>query len=268
MKHLYHAHPMLEPTNYDLDPKAASNYLNGNQLKVYELLWRSAFATNLDGPVIRFHQLSKEVSEKVSLRLNWKEMLEPGWSDLIPIKFAGECFEEGVFFNYKNIPLVIPKYNKNCLFSNSEIQSIDFSVSDGANIHIHVKAAPQKSLTYSSLIDQMVAYKVARPSTYANALNSVIKNDLLFEDGNSLFVSSSGASIHEKILKLPEKEQLNCNFSYDVETAIEKIEQSSSDAGSLLNQFCQQLFNCDTGLAKWIDELELDANSFLEIEFE
>ncbi len=28
--------------------------------------------------------------------------------------------------------------------------------------------------------------------------------------------------------------------------------------GSLLNQFCQQLFKCDTGLAKWIDDLEID----------
>ncbi len=258
MKHLYHAHPMLEPTNYDLDPEAAGNCLSGNQLKVYELLWRSAVATNLDGPVIRTHQLSKAISEKVSLCLNWKEMLEPGWCDLISTKFVGGCFGEGVFFSDENIPLVIPKYNKNCLFSNSEIQSIDFAVSEGANISIQVKAAPQKSLTYSSLLDQMVAYKVARPSTYANALNSVIKNDLLLKDGHSLFVSSNGAAIHEKILTLPDKEQLNCIFSYDVETAIEKIEQSSSNAGILLNQFCQQLFNCDTELAKWIDALEID----------
>lgn len=249
---------MLEPTNYDLDPEAASNFLSGNQLKVYELLWRSAVATNLDGPVIRTHQLSKAVSEKVSLRLNWKEMLEPGWCDLISTNFAEERYGDGVYFCYESMPSVIPEYNKNTLFSNSNLQDIDFAVSEGVNIGVQIKALPQQSLTYASLLDQMVAYKVARPSTYANALNSVIKNDLLLKDGNSLFVSSNGAAIHEKILNLPEKEQLNFNFSYDVETGIEKIEQSSSDAGSLLNQFCQQLFNCDTGLAKWIDELEID----------
>ncbi len=249
---------MLEPTNYDLDPEAASNYFCGIQLKIYALLWRLAVATNLEGPVIRIHQLTKAVSDKISLRLSWKEMLEPGWCELISTKFAEGYFGEGIFFRSENIPPVIPKYNKNCLFSNSEIQSIDFAVSDGTNISIQVKAAPQKSLTYSSLLDQMVAYKVARPSTYANALNSVLKNDLLLKDGSSLYVSSNGATIHEKILTLPDKEQLNCNFSYDVETAIEKIELHSSDAGSLLNLFCQQLFGCDTGLAKWIDELEID----------
>lgn len=249
---------MLEPTNYDLDPETASNCLSGNQLKVYELLWRSAVATNLDGPVIRTHQLSKAITDKVSLRLNWKEMLEPGWCDLISTNFAEERFGDGVYFCYESMPSVIPKYNKNTLFSNSNMRDIDFSFSENANISIQVKVKPQKSLTYSSLLDQIVVYKVARPSTYANALNSVIKNDLLLKDENSLFISSNGAAIHEKILKLPENEQLNCNFSYDVETAIEQIEQSSSDAGSLLNQFCQQLFNCDTGLAKWIDALEID----------
>ncbi len=249
---------MLEPTNYDLNPEAASNFLSGNQLKVYELLWRSAVATNLDGPVIRIHQLSKTVSEQVSLRLNWKEVLEPGWCELISTKFAEGCLGEGVFFSYKNIPSVIPKYNKNCLFSSSETQPIDFAISEGTNTSIQVKAAPHKYLTYASLLDKMVAYKVAKPSTYANALNSVIKNNLLLKDGTSLFVSSNGAAIHEKILKLPDKEQVNCNLSYDIETAIEQIEQNSSAAGSLLNQFCQQLFNCDAGLAKWIDELELD----------
>ena len=258
MNHLHHAHPMLEPTNYDLDPDAASNFFSENQFKVYELLWRSSVATNLDGPVIRTHQLRNTVSDKISLRLNWKEMLEPGWYHFISTNFSDECFGDSAYFSYESMPSVIPKYNKNCLFSNSNIQHIDFVVSEDDNISIQVKEAPKKSLTYSSLLDQMVTYKVARPSTYANALNSVIKNNFLLKDGHFLYLASYGEVIYEKMSKLPDQEKINCTFSYEVETAIEKIEENPTEAGSLLNQFCQQLFKCDTGLAKWIDDLEID----------
>lgn len=258
MRHSNHAHPMLEPLNYDLDPETASSVLDGDHLKVYELLWRASIATNLEGPVTRAHQLSTIVSDKVSLCLKWQELLEPGWSSLISIDFSGEYFGETSYLSYEDIPVGIPQYNKSCLFSSSQIQHLDFTISEDANIKVQVKTAPQKYLTYSSLLDDMVAYKVARPSTYANALNSVIKNELLLKDRNSLYLASNGEAVYEKISKLPDKEQLNCNFSYEVETAIEKIEQNSNEAGSLLNQFCQQLFKCDTGLAKWIDDLEID----------
>lgn len=258
MTYSRNAHPMLEPLNYNLDPEAASNFLEGDQLKVYELLWRASLATNLEGPVTRSHQLSMPVSNAVSLCLKWQELLEPGWHCLIPTCSVGESIDSPPFLNYEDIPPVIPQYNKNYLFPNSPIKQINFSVTKDANLTVQVKSSPQKCLTYSSLLDNMVMYKVARPSTYANALNSVIKNNLLLKDGNALFLTSHGESIYEKISKLADKEQLNSSFSYEVETAIEKIEQNSSEAGGLLNQFCQQLFSCDTGLAKWIDELEID----------
>lgn len=267
------AHPMLEPLNYDLDPETASSVLDGNHLKVYELLWRASIATNLEGPVTRTHQLSTIVSDRVSLCLKWQELLEPGWSSLISIDFSGKYFGETSYLSYEYLPVGIPQYNKNCLFSSSKIQHLNFTISEDANINIQVKASPQKYLTYSSLLDNMVAYKVARPSTYANALNSVIKNEFLLNDGSFFYLTSHGEAVYEKISSLPDKEQLNCNFSYEVETAIEKIEQNSNEAGSLLNQFCQQLFKCDTGLAKWIDDLEIagpilinsDANSSLVV---
>lgn len=253
-----YAHPMLEPLNYDLDPETASSFLDGNHLKIYELLWRASIATNLEGPVTRVHQLSTTVGEKLSLCLKWQELLEPGWSSLISIDFSSENFGETLYFSYEDMPFVIPPHDKNYLFSSSQIQHIDFIISEDADIKVQVKRPTQKYLTYSSLLDNMVAYKVARPSTYANALNSVIKNNLLLEDEHSLFLTSNGEAIYEKISKLPEKEQLNCSFSYDLETAIETIERNSNQAGSLLNQFCQKLFKCETGLAKWIDDLEMD----------
>ncbi|WP_133140273.1 DNA topoisomerase [Legionella genomosp. 1] len=253
-----HAHPMLEPLNYDLDPETASSFLDGNHLKVYELLWRAAIATNLEGPVTRAHQLRTIVSDKLSLCLKWQELLEPGWSNVISTDFSGVYFGATSYLSYEDMPFAIPKYNKNCLFSSSKIQHIVFTISEDANITVQVKTPPQKYLTYSSLLDSMVAYKVARPSTYAKALNSVVKNELLLKDGSFLYLASNGAAVYEKISSLPDKEQLNCNFSYEVETAIEKIEQNSNEAGNLLNQFCQQLFKCDTGLAKWIDDLEID----------
>jgi hypothetical protein len=109
----------------------------------------------------------------------------------------------------------------------------------------------------------MVTYKVARPSTYANALSSAIKNEFLLKNGNALYLASSGEAVYKKISTLPDNEQLTCRFSYEVETAIEKIEQHSTEAGSLLNQFCQQLFKCNTGLAKWLDDLNIDDQLFI-----
>ncbi len=258
MKHLNQAHPMLEPINYDLDPEAASHCLSENQLKVYELLWRAAVATNIEGPVTRTHQLRMPVSDKISLCSKWEELLDPGWTSIIPTPIDQGYWGELPYVSHHDMPSVIPQYNKNYLLPRQQLQSINFKINSGDGVEAQVKVIPEKYLNYASLIDAMVMYKVARPSTYASSLNSVIRNDLLSNQDNMLFVTSYGEKVFEKIENLPEKERLSRKLSYEVETAIEKIEKNSEDAGALLNKFCQQLFNGDTGLAKWLDELEID----------
>lgn len=261
----HNAHPMLEPVNYDLDPEQASKYFSGNELKIYNLLWNTAVATHVEGPVIRQHQLFSRLSIKTTLCLMWSELLEPGWSSFLTEYSIGNIHFNNSLFSSNMNPVFISPYNEHCLLSKEYLNNLSFSFNPEIELTFSVKKAPEENLCYSTIIEQMAKHKVARPSTYASRLESTIKNGLIGQDKDTLFLTTTGNNLLEKIAQLPADEQLNKQTSYAIENAIDAIERDHQKAGELLNHFCEKIFKKTSKLAVWLDNLEIEGETLDEI---
>lgn len=262
MSETYNAHPMLEPLDYDLDPEQASQQFSGNTLNIYNLLWNAAVATHVEGPVIRKHQLFSSLSDKATLSLKWKELIEPGWSNFLTPNLFGELqYFNNTFYPSNIMPTFISSYDSNRLLSKEYLNNLSCSYSPERSLNISVKKVPVENLCYSLIIEQMAKYKVARPSTYANRLESTIKNKLIGEDNGTLFLTTYAKNVLDKIAELPTNEQLNKQTSYAIEKAINTIEYDNKKAGEYLNYFCEKIFKKTSALSVWLDSLDIEGET-------
>lgn len=247
------AHPMLEPIDYEIDPESAKSYLSGNQLKIYSLLWNAAFATYIEGPVIRKHSLSVCLTPKVNLYLKWSEMLESGWATYIPL----ECNENYRIIDGGMIPSFIPRYNENELSKINASTTIAFCVLEDNAIKTAIKKKIEKKIDYSNLILKMAEKKVSRPSTCASRLMLLEKNGLIEENSKIISLTQKSKHLLELISRKPSNERVNAELSFEIESAARSIERDQSIAAGSLDYFCRTLFNKPTGLADWLHNLKI-----------
>ncbi len=265
MSEQHYAHPMLEPVNYDLDPEQASQYFSGNELQIYNLLWNAAVATYVEGPVVRQHQLFSALSSNTSLCIKWNEMIETGWTNFIPYESVSISALNNPLLPSSVTPSFIPPYNEIRLQRCENLKNLALPLNSELETTVSVKKMPEAELRYSSLIEQMAKFKVARPSTYASRLESTIKNGLIGEDNKTLFLTATGKSYLDKITQLPPNEQLSKQTSFEIEKAIDAIEEDHKLSGTLLNDFCEKILQNTSKLSDWLDELNIEGETLQEI---
>lgn len=259
------AHPMLEPINYDIDPDTASNILSGDMLSMYNLLWKAAVATQADGPVVRKHKLYTRIASNASLSANWIEIIESGWMALLPNETPTSFLNVEYSLNSsESLNCFVPQYQTDVLSMKQSSNDLDLTISPQSTVSSVVKQIPPKIINYSYLLGEMAKYKVARPSTYANRIESTLNNGLISKKNDELYLSNKGNGILDLIQNLSKDEQLNKELSFQVENAIDDIEMDPSKAGTYLNEFCQKLLGKSSNLSTWLDELDVGVLNFDE----
>ncbi|WP_083788668.1 DNA topoisomerase [Paraburkholderia atlantica] len=268
------AHPMIEPLDYSLTPEKARSVLSGNALAVYSLLWKAALATMAEGPAIREQKLvltaSNPDADSITafLQSRSQHLEEPGWLEILPSE------------DKPADPITVPLpelFQKTLNAAPTQLEK-DGSRSRGPDAcapsvallgatstwACEIVAAVPESLRYDSMIEQMAANGVGRPSTFAGRLQSAIKNDVVTDSEGGLTVGALGRTILGALSLLPEAAIVNAKYCSDLEAKLEEVESDSSKAGSVLSEFCERAVGCGTGLAVWLDELLIEGESLNE----
>jgi hypothetical protein len=268
------AHPMIEPLDYSLTPEKARSVLSGSALAVYSLLWEAALATLAEGPAICEQKLvltasnSDEDSITAFLQSRSQRIEEPGWLEILPSEDKPA----------DSITAPLPELFQTTLDAAPTRLEKDGSRSRGPDACAPsvallgapttwtceiVEAAPE-SLRYDSMIEQMAANGVGRPSTFAGRLQSAVKNDLVTDSESGLTVGALGRTILEALSLVPEAAIVNAKYCSDLEAKLEEVESDSFKAGSVLSEFCERAVGTGTGLAAWLDELLIEGESLNE----
>ncbi|MFA8324526.1 DNA topoisomerase [Burkholderia ubonensis] len=268
------AHPMIEPLDYSLTPEAASSVLSGNALAVYGLLWKAALATMAEGPAIREQKLVLTASNPdvdsitAFLQSRSQHLEEPGWLEILP---SGDKPTDSI-----TVPL--PELFQATLSAAPTRLETDGSRSRGPDAcapAVALLGAPTtwtceivevvpESLRYDSMMEQMAANGIGRPSTFAGRLQSAIKNDVVTDSKSGLTVGALGRTLLEALSLVPEAAIVNAKYCADLEAKLEEVESDSSKAGSVLSEFCERAVGSSTGLAAWLDELLIEGESLNE----
>lgn len=268
------AHPMIEPLDYSLTPETARSVLSGNALALYSLLWKAALATMADGPAVREQKLVLTASNggadsiTAFLQSRSQRIEEPGWLEILPTEEKPA----------DSITVPLPELLQASLDAAPTKLQADGARARGPEAcgpSVELLGAPIEwaceivkdvppPLSYDAMIEQMAAFGVGRPSTFAGRLQGAIKNDLVAEDKGGLMVGALGQRILEALSLMPETAIVDAKYCSDLEAKLEEVESDSSKAGSVLAEFCERALGSGTGLVAWLDGLVIEGESLNE----
>ena len=141
------AHEAIRPTSISRDPEKMSQYLDTEQLKLYELIWKRTISSQMQSAEL--DETAADISNKdmsIIFRANGSQVYFPG------------------FFVYRDREddKILPKLVEN--------EDVDLEKADGEQ---HFTQPPPR-FTDASLIKKMEELGIGRPSTYASILQVLI----------------------------------------------------------------------------------------------
>ena len=201
------AHEAIRPTSITRDPEDMSQYLDTEQLKLYELIWKRTISSQMQSAEL--DETSADISNKdmsIVFRANGSQVSFPG------------------FFIYRDREddKILPKLLEN--------DKVDLQKADGEQ---HFTQPPPR-YTDASLIKKMEELGIGRPSTYAATITTVQKRGYVDKD------SRDGKERVSKLIYLKNgkltKEEVKSNFG------AEKNKLFPTDVGVVVTDFLLKNF--------------------------
>lgn len=217
------AHEAIRPTNVTLTPKKMAKFLDKDQLKLYTLIWRRFVACQMTQAQFRQNTLEldaegKDVTHDYLFRATVTENVFPGYLKVYDIKDEDEeDDEEG---SLKKFPKL--------------------EVGDLCDIHeLHKKqhfTQPPPRFSEATLVKQLKANGIGRPSTYASIVKTVQERDYVDKDKGKLFPTKVGTDVCDYlVLSLPDLFEVQ--FTANMEDKLDTIEHGDLAWTDMLGSF-------------------------------
>ncbi len=203
------AHEAIRPTSISRDPDDMSQYLDTEQLKLYELIWKRTISSQMQSAEL--DETSADISNKdmsIVFRANGSQVFFPG------------------FFIYRDREddKILPKLVEN--------DKVDLQKADGEQ---HFTQPPPR-YTDASLIKKMEELGIGRPSTYASILQVLINRSYVEKEKGKHLPQERGR-ILTAFLNNFFGQYIEYDFTADLEKKLDKVSDGKLNYKKLLEEF-------------------------------
>ena len=203
------AHEAIRPTSISRDPEDMSQYLDTEQLKLYELIWKRTISSQMQSAEL--DETSADISNKdmsIVFRANGSQVSFPG------------------FFIYRDREddKILPKLLEN--------DKVDLQKADGEQ---HFTQPPPR-YTDASLIKKMEELGIGRPSTYASILQVLINRSYVEKEKGKHLPQERGR-ILTAFLNNFFGQYIEYDFTADLEKKLDKVSDGKLNYKKLLKEF-------------------------------
>ena len=203
------AHEAVRPTSIARDPEKMSQYLDTEQLKLYELIWKRTISSQMQSAEL--DETSADISNKdmsIVFRANGSQVSFPG------------------FFVYRDREddKILPKLVKN--------DNVDLQKAAGEQ---HFTQPPPR-FTDASLIKKMEELGIGRPSTYASILQVLINRNYV-EKEKGKHIPQERGRILTAFLNNFFGQYIEYDFTADLEKKLDKVSDGKLNYKKLLEEF-------------------------------
>ena len=203
------AHEAIRPTSISRDPEDMSQYLDSEQLKLYELIWKRTISSQMQSAEL--DETSADISNKdmsIIFRANGSQVSFPG------------------FFIYRDREddKILPKLLEN--------DKVDLQKADGEQ---HFTQPPPR-YTDASLIKKMEELGIGRPSTYASILQVLINRSYVEKEKGKHLPQERGR-ILTAFLNNFFGQYIEYDFTADLEKKLDKVSDGKLNYKKLLKEF-------------------------------
>ena len=217
-KNAQEAHEAIRPTDVHLTPHKISKFLEKDQLKLYELIWRRAVAC----------QMSSAILDQMTVMIvNNKKSLG--------LKATGSVVLFDGFY----------KVYKEALDSDSEKEDdggILPELSEGEVLKL-LKVIPDQHFTsppprYSeaSLVKKLEELSIGRPSTYASIISVLLDRNYVRMENRRFFPEERGIIVTAFLMSFFDK-YVEYSFTAEMEDKLDSISDGKMEWKNLLKQF-------------------------------
>ncbi len=207
------AHEAIRPTYPEIKPWDLKGQLDELSLKVYELIWRRAVASQM--PPMEYELVEVKISSGgIKFIAEGKRVKFDGWTRVLPQDIRGEEIPElrvGETLKAKNI-----KLKKD-------------------------KTKPKPRFTEASLVEELERLGIGRPSTYATIIKTLFTRKYVIRKGKALVPTEMGEKVIDELLRLF-PEILDYNFTAKMEEELDKIEEGEKGYLDVVKSFYMELW--------------------------
>ena len=220
------AHEAIRPTMPELTPERVKNSLSQDQYKLYRLIWSRFIASQMSDCILDTTAASIDVDGCI--------FRTSGFS----VKFDGftVLYEEQSDDGEENNAL--PELNAGDIL---KVKSVD---------GLQHFTQPPARYTEATLIKAFKEYGIARPSTYASTITTIISRSYVERDGRQLKPTPLG-EVTTALMKDHFKDIVDLSFTAEMEDDLDKIELGEKDWKEVLSGFYK-------GFEKSLEQAEAD----------
>ena len=227
------AHEAIRATSADRTPQNIARFLQKDEARLYELIWRRFIASQMTSAVDERTTVDIEAGKAVFRAVGTVPVFA-GWREVIPPQRSVKGEDEPV------LPL---------LARGDELRCEDMIPSQ------HFTKPPPR-YNESSLVKELEDKGVGRPSTYASILSTIQEREYVRMEKKVFFPTSLGISVNDCLVKnFPNI--MDETFTASVEEDLDRIEQGTKKWDKLLNSF---YFDEENGLQRRLEDAEKSFN--------
>ena len=203
------AHEAIRPTLISRDPESISQFLDSDQNKLYELIWKRTISSQMQSAEL--DETAADISnqdQSIIFRANGSQVIFPGF----------------YFYRDREDDRLLPK-----LIENEKVDLIDLKSEQ------HFTQPPPR-YTDASLIKKMEELGIGRPSTYASILQ-VLVNRSYVEKEKGRHVPQERGRILTAFLNNFFGKYIEYDFTADLEKQLDKVSDGKLNYKNLLKEF-------------------------------
>ncbi len=229
-KKVQDAHEAIRPTSVDRTPDSIKDSLSKEQYKLYNLIWRRFVASQMEDSVF----------------------------DVLNV----ECKIEDLIFKATGSKLKFDGYTKIYNFAEREDKILP-SLDDGEILKIqeynpqqHFTSPPPR-YTEASLVKTLEELGIGRPSTYAPTITTILNREYVEKDGASLVPTELGIIV-TKILDENFQKFMEVDFTADMESQLDQIEEGNAEWKKVVEEFYSPLAEAIRVAIEKIEKVNMD----------
>ncbi len=227
-KNAQEAHEAIRPTDFNRSPDKVRRFLDGDQLRLYDLIWKRGIASQMASAEIErttVEILADNKGDKAGLRAVGSVIRFDGFiAAYTDQREEGEPAEDGDDEDGR-----LPEINAREALAKNKINSSQ-----------HFTEPPPR-YSEASLIKKMEELGIGRPSTYAATLKTLSDREYVIMDKRKLIPHSKGRLVTAFLENFFTK-YVEYDFTADLEEKLDKISAGELNWKDVLRAFWQDFF--------------------------
>lgn len=221
VKNAQEAHEAIRPTDIFRTPKAMSAYLNKDQLKLYELIWKRTVASQMQAA--QFNKVAADITsedDKITFRATGQTLLFDGFLKLYfeDVDDKKDSLED----DEENAVLPPLKAGENTALKEAEALQ-------------HFTQSPPR-YSEASLVKKLEELGIGRPSTYASII-SVLQERNYVRLENRRFIPEDRGRIVTIFLESFFRKYVEYDFTANMENRLDDISAGKEEWRHVLSEF-------------------------------